>query len=103
MESVMKRVAFSLGALLLTAVVFQGQQPVVRMRTLNVRDILYVLTSDNSNSMALMRDDGVVLIDSGLPGWDGAMRDTIGGVSDQKVATIVNTNADAGRAAANAG
>ena len=69
----MRRFVYSLGALLLTAVVFQGQQQVVRMRTLNVRDILYVLTSDNTNSMALMLDDGVVLIDAGLPGWDGAM------------------------------
>jgi cyclase len=96
------------GALSLTSVIFRGQQTdadsrVVRLRTLNVRDILYLMTGGNTNSMALVRNDGVVLIDAGLPGWGRPMRDAIFAVSDQPVTTIVNTNADAGRAAGNIG
>jgi glyoxylase-like metal-dependent hydrolase (beta-lactamase superfamily II) len=95
-------------ALSLTVVIFQGQQTdadsrVVSMRTLNVRDILYLMTSGSSNSMALVRNDGVVLIDAGLPGWERPMRDALFAVSDQPVTTIVNTNADAGRVAGNIG
>ena len=41
---------------------------IVRMQTLNVRDILYVLTG-GGNTLALMRDDGVVLVDTKPPGW----------------------------------
>src|SRR5690242_7018856 len=40
---------------------------IVKMQTLNVRDILYVLTGGGGNTLALMRDDGVVLIDTKLP------------------------------------
>ena len=47
---------------------------IVRMQTLNVRDILYILTGGGGNTLALMRDDGVVLIDTKLPGWGRSIR-----------------------------
>ncbi len=65
---------------------------VVRMQTLNVRDILYVLTG-GSNTLALMRDDGVLLIDTKPPGFGQAILDNIQGVTDKSVATIINTHA----------
>jgi cyclase len=71
----------------------QGDK-IVRMQTLNVRDILYVLTG-GSNTLALMRDDGVVLVDTKPPGWGRAIRDNIEAVSDKGVTTIINTHAHA--------
>ncbi len=74
---------------------FQGSGPdsrVVRMQTLNVRDILYVLTG-GSNTLALMRDDGVLLVDTKPPGWDKAILDNIQAVTDKAVTTIINTHA----------
>ena len=73
------------------AVLAQGDK-IVRMQTLNVRDILYVLTG-GSNTLALMRDEGVVLVDTKPPGWGRAIRDNIEAVSDKGVATIINTHA----------
>ena len=64
------------------------------MQTLNVRDILYVLTG-GSNTLALMRDDGVVLVDTKPPGWGRSIRDNIEAVSDKGVMTIINTHAHA--------
>ena len=63
------------------------------MQTLNVRDILYVLTGGGGNTLALMRDDGVVLVDTKLPGWGRSIRETIEAVSDKPVTTIINTHA----------
>jgi cyclase len=68
---------------------------VVRMQTLNVRDILYVLTGGGGNTLALMRDDGVVLIDTKLPGWGRSISETIQTVTDKPVRMIINTNAHA--------
>jgi glyoxylase-like metal-dependent hydrolase (beta-lactamase superfamily II) len=65
---------------------------IVRMQTLNVRDILYVLTG-GSNTLALMRDEGVVLVDTKPPGWGRSIRDNIEAVSDKGVTTIINTHA----------
>jgi len=65
---------------------------VVRMQTLNVRDILYVLTG-GSNTLALMRDDGVLLVDTKPPGFGQAILDNIQGVTDKSVVTLVNTHA----------
>jgi cyclase len=69
----------------------QGDK-IVRMQTLDVRDILYVLTG-GGNTLALMRDDGVVLVDTKPTGWGTAIRDNIEAVSDKGVTTIINTHA----------
>ena len=74
-------------------VLAQGDK-IVRMQTLNVRDILYVLTG-GSNTLALMRDEGVVLVDTKPPGWGRSIRDNIESVTDQQVTTIINTHAHA--------
>jgi cyclase len=74
----------------------------VRIQTLNVRDILYVLSGGGANSLALMRDDGVVLIDTKAPGWGPSLLRTIGGVTDQPVKLIINTTADLDHTGGNA-
>ena len=64
----------------------------VKMQTLNVRDILYVMTGHH-NILALMRDEGVVLVDNKPAGWGKLVLDNIQGVTDQPVTTIINTSA----------
>jgi glyoxylase-like metal-dependent hydrolase (beta-lactamase superfamily II) len=82
-------------ALLVLALTVQAQDAkTVRMQTLDVRDIVYVLTG-GSNSLALMRDDGVLLVDTKPAGWGRPILDTIQAVSDQPVTTIINTHAHA--------
>lgn len=63
------------------------------MRTLRPGDIVYVLLGGGGNSLALMRDDGVVLVDTKLPGGGRQILRTIEAVSDRPVTTIINTHA----------
>jgi glyoxylase-like metal-dependent hydrolase (beta-lactamase superfamily II) len=65
----------------------------IRMRTLRPGDILYVLLGGGGNSLALMRDEGVVLIDTKLPAGGAKIQETIQAVTDRPVATIINTHA----------
>jgi glyoxylase-like metal-dependent hydrolase (beta-lactamase superfamily II) len=44
------------------------------------------------NSLALMRDDGVVLIDTKSAGWGRPIFDAITSVTDKPVTTIINTH-----------
>jgi cyclase len=74
----------------------------IRIQTLNVRDILYVLSGGGANSLALMRDDGVVLVDTKAPGWGQSVLRTIAGVTDQPVKLIINTTADLDHTGGNA-
>ena len=68
---------------------------VVRMRTLSPGDVLYVLLDGGGNSLALIRPEGVVLIDSKSPGWGRAILDAVEAVTDRPVTTIINTHAHA--------
>jgi cyclase len=79
---------------LLLSVAYAQDAKIVRMQTLNVRDILYVL-SGGSNTLALMRDEGVVLVDTKPAGWGRAIQDNIVAVTDKPVTTIINTHAHA--------
>jgi glyoxylase-like metal-dependent hydrolase (beta-lactamase superfamily II) len=89
-----EKVGFLAAVLLAVGVSAQAPDPkAIRMQTLNVRDILYVLTG-GSNTLALMRDEGVLLVDTKPPGWGKGILDNIQAVSDKPVATIINTNAD---------
>ncbi len=73
----------------------------VRLRTLGPGDILYVLIGGGGNTLALMRDDGVVVIDTKLPGWGAPIREAIEAATDQPVATIINTHAHPDHAGGN--
>jgi len=77
-----------------------GAQP-IRMQTLSVYDILYVLTGNGGNTLALMRDDGVVLIDTKNPGSGKALQENIESVSDKPITTIINTHAHADHTGSN--
>lgn len=93
----------ALVAMLLPAgVPVQGQSEarVVRIQTLNVYDTLYVLKG-GSNSLAMMRDDGVVLVDSKPDGWTTPLLETLETVTEQPVRTIINTHAHRDHVAGN--
>lgn len=77
---------------------------VVRIDTLNVRDVLYHLGGGGGNSLALIDEinGGVVLIDTKPPGWGAAVRGVIEQVTDLPVTTIVNTHAHEEHAGSNA-
>src|SRR5262245_10999076 len=77
------------------------ERKIVRMQTLNVRDILYVLIGCGGNSLALMRDDGVVVIDTKQAGWGRSIGETIEAVTDKPVTTIINTHGHEDHAAGN--
>jgi glyoxylase-like metal-dependent hydrolase (beta-lactamase superfamily II) len=73
----------------------------VRLRTLSPGDILYVLIGGGGNTLALMRDDGVVVIDTKQPGWGAAIREAIEAATDRPVTTIINTHAHPDHAGGN--
>ena len=84
----------------------EKQQPAlktVRIDTLSVRDTLYHLSGGGGNSLALIDEinGGVVLIDTKLPDWGGAVLDALESVTDLPVTTIINTHAHASHAGSN--
>jgi cyclase len=84
---------------ILSSAAIHSQNPpvanVVRMRTLSPGDVLYVLLDGGGNSLAMVRDEGVVLIDSKSPGWGRAILDAVEAASDRPVTTIINTHGHA--------
>src|ERR1700676_2752534 len=95
----MKRILVlsALSALMLSPAAARDQgQPqasrVVKMRTLRPGDIVYVLLGGGGNTLALMREDGVVVVDTKLPGWGRPILDAIQAVSDRPVTVIINTS-----------
>ena len=77
---------------------------IVRIDTLNVRDVLYHLGGGGGNGLALIDEinGGVVLIDTKPAGWGDAVREVIEQVTDLPVTTIVNTHAHEEHAGSNA-
>jgi glyoxylase-like metal-dependent hydrolase (beta-lactamase superfamily II) len=69
------------------------ERKTVKLRTLNPGDVLYVLVGGGGNSLALIAEQGVVLIDTKPPGWGPAIREAIEAVTDQPVRTIINSHA----------
>lgn len=73
----------------------------VRLVSLDVSDNLYLLRGGGTNILALVRDDGVVLVDTLGAGWGPATRAALDNLTDQPVTMIINTHAHAGHAAGN--
>jgi glyoxylase-like metal-dependent hydrolase (beta-lactamase superfamily II) len=94
--------AILFASVLTLAMPARAQERTVRLRTLGPGDILYVLIGGGGNTLALMRDDGVVVIDTKLPGWGTAVRQAIESATDRPVATIINTHAHPDHAGGNA-
>ena len=72
-----------------------GQLPPSAPKVLQLqklRDNLYVLTGGGGNSLFLVTDLGVVLVDTKAAGWGQAVLDTIRTVTKLPVTTIINTH-----------
>ena len=67
----------------------------ILIQTLNAFDVLYVLSGGGANALALIGDDGIVLIDSKGAAETLDVLEAIRGVSDKPVTTIVNSHAHA--------
>jgi cyclase len=75
----------------------QGQsRPGAAAKDVEVRklkDNLYLLAGGGANSLALVTELGVVLVDTKLPGWGQATLDRIRTFTNKPVTTIINTHA----------
>jgi glyoxylase-like metal-dependent hydrolase (beta-lactamase superfamily II) len=81
----------------------QAAQPDrVRMQLLSTGAVLYLLTGGGGNSLVLIRDEGVVLIDSKRPGMSQAVVDAVALVTDRPITTIINTHAHVDHTGGNA-
>jgi cyclase len=65
----------------------------VRVQLLSTGAVLYLLTGGGGNSLVLVRDEGVVLVDSKRPGISQEVVDAVALVTDRPITTIVNTHA----------
>jgi cyclase len=83
------------GVLSMAAGVQDSAAKTVKLRTLSPGDNLYVLIGGGGNTLAMVRDDGVVLIDTKLPGWGRPILDAVQAVTDRPVMTIINTHTHA--------
>jgi cyclase len=65
----------------------------IRIQLLSAGAFLYMLTGGGGNSIVMIREEGVVLIDSKLPGTSQAVLDAVSLVTDRPITTIINTHA----------
>jgi glyoxylase-like metal-dependent hydrolase (beta-lactamase superfamily II) len=64
----------------------------VTMQSLAVTDTLYLLMGGGVSTLALMRDEGTVLIAPKSLGWGRPIAEAINAVTEQPVTTIINTS-----------
>jgi cyclase len=57
-----------------------------------VRDNLYVLSGGGGNTAAFVTANGVVLVDTKLPGWGKPILQKLKEITDKPVTTIINTH-----------
>ena len=57
-----------------------------------IKDNLYVLRGGGGNTAAFITTDGVVLVDTKLPGWGKPILDQLKEITDKPVTTIINTH-----------
>jgi len=82
---------FSLGLLSANAMsVLQDDEFVVEVEQL--QDRLYVLRGGGGNSAAFITEDGVVLVDTKMPGWGQPLIDSIASITPKPVTTVINTH-----------
>ena len=86
----------AISALSLAGAGAQGQPggpKVTKLVTLSGGGNLYVINGGGGNSVALVTNSGIVLVDTKLDGWGRPILDALNGVTDQPVTTIINTHA----------
>ena len=73
----------------------------VRLESLDVSDNLYLLRGGGNNILALVREDGVVLVDTLGAGWGAATRAALDNLTNVPVTMIINSHGHAGHTAGN--
>lgn len=80
-----------IGTMLTTGFYVRGLRYVVH--THKLADGVYVFYATGMNAMAVIADDGVILVDTMKDGWWGrGLEAALRGVTDKPVTTIINTN-----------
>lgn len=80
-----------LAALVPQSAILQTRPPTV-IQVDKIKDNLYVLRGGGGNTAAFITANGVVLIDTKLPGWGQPILDKLKEITDQPVTTIINTH-----------
>lgn len=65
---------------------------VLRTQSLDVSDNLYLVSGGGGNSLVMTGDNGVVIVDTKLPGHGKALIDMAASISDQPVTTAIYTH-----------
>jgi cyclase len=83
-------------ALSITLAAFQqpaaGQPPARVIEVDKLKDNLFVLKGGGGNTAAFVTANGVVIVDTKLPGWGQPLLDKIKTLTDKPVTTIINTH-----------
>ena len=74
------------------AITANQQQDEMVVEVEQLEDNLFVLRGGGGNSAAFVTSDGVVLVDTKLPGWGQSILETIQLLTEQPVTTIINTH-----------
>jgi cyclase len=82
----------AVGALSLGVAAYQGQQGAKTLEVEKVRDNLYMLKGGGGNTAVFVASNGVVVVDTKLPGWGQPILDEIKKITDKPVTTIINTH-----------
>jgi len=86
-------VLIAVGALSLGVKAYQGGQPGPKVVEVEkVRDNLYMLKGGGGNTAVFIASNGVVVVDTKLPGWGQPILDEIRKLTDKPVTTIINTH-----------
>jgi glyoxylase-like metal-dependent hydrolase (beta-lactamase superfamily II) len=95
----------TVGVLSVTAAAYlRVQSQTVKIQLVGGRDAynLYLVRGAGGTSLALIREKGVVLVDTMLPDWSGPIRQAITDITSQPVTTIINTHAHSDHTGGNA-
>ena len=90
-RSVVLGVLLAVGALSLGGAESQQQDEMV-VEVEQLEDNLFVLRGGGGNSAAFVTSDGVVLVDTKVPGWGQPLIDKIAELTPNPVTTIINTH-----------
>lgn len=83
-------VLLAVGALSIAGAAVRQEEMVVEVEQLE--DNLYVLRGGGGNSAVFVTGDGVVLVDTKMPGWGQPLIDKIGELTSSPITTIINTH-----------